>query len=178
MKTIGERVRELRKAKGFGRQGDLAKLVGVDQSVISDIENGAGFKADVLMRLCNHLGTTAEYLMLGEEAAAAGETELLGIYRKTNEAGREAMLAMAKGLKDRFPRHPMNMGDFENSRGKPVAAEVQQDTVDNEIDFPLPKTSLKKRDARAQNNSPAESRPSQSGKHTASSSKTSRSRRN
>lgn len=178
MKTIGERVRDLRKARGFGRQGDLAKLVGVDQSVISDIENGAGFKADVLMRLCEHLGTTAEYLMLGEESSAAGETELLGIYRKTSESGREAMLAMAKGLKDRFPRHPMNMGNMDNSRGKPVAEEVQQDTVDNEIDFPLPQTSMRKRATRAKDHPPTESRSSQGGKHTASPSKTSRSRGN
>lgn len=63
METIGARIKALR-GKKF-TQTTLGKAVGVDQSVISDIERGAGFKADLLMKICDALETTAEYLMRG-----------------------------------------------------------------------------------------------------------------
>lgn len=104
MKTIGERVRALRESKGFERQRDLANLVGVDQSVISDIERGAGFKAQVLMGLCEHLETTPEYVMLGDERNTLGEADLVSLYRNTSDEGRAAMLVMARSLKTSYPR--------------------------------------------------------------------------
>lgn len=60
--TVGARVRALR---GKRSQSQVAKDAGVDQSVISDIEGGAAFKATVLMGLCHALDTTPEYLMRG-----------------------------------------------------------------------------------------------------------------
>lgn len=64
MATVGERVRQLRKAKGL-TQPILAKAIGIDQSTLSDIERGARFGAETLMCLAEALGTTCEYLMRG-----------------------------------------------------------------------------------------------------------------
>lgn len=64
MGTIGQRIRELRKTRGM-TQPVLAKLVGIDQSTLSDIERGAGFSAEILMRLAENLDASAEYIMRG-----------------------------------------------------------------------------------------------------------------
>jgi transcriptional regulator with XRE-family HTH domain len=64
----GQRVRSLRKAKEM-TQPTLARLVGVNQSTLSDIENGSGFSAEILMKLAEHLESPAEYIMRGETAA-------------------------------------------------------------------------------------------------------------
>jgi transcriptional regulator with XRE-family HTH domain len=70
MGTIGERVRALRKARGL-TQPQLASEVGIDQSTVSDIERGKGFSAEILMRLCDALETTAEYIMRGNTHTAS-----------------------------------------------------------------------------------------------------------
>jgi transcriptional regulator with XRE-family HTH domain len=66
MATIGERIRDRRKALKL-RQGDLAAAVGLDQSTISDIERGRGFGADVLIRLSNALRVDPQFVMNGDE---------------------------------------------------------------------------------------------------------------
>lgn len=68
MATIGERIRDRRKALKL-RQGDLAERIGVDQSTVSDIERGKGFGADVLMRLSNALNVDPQFVMNGEEGS-------------------------------------------------------------------------------------------------------------
>ena len=68
MATIGERIRDRRKAMKL-RQGDLGGLVGLDQSTISDIERGQGFGADVLMRLSQALAIEPQFIMNGEEGS-------------------------------------------------------------------------------------------------------------
>lgn len=57
-------MRQLRKAKGL-TQPVLAKAVGIDQSTLSDIERGAGFSAEILMRLAEELEATCEFIMRG-----------------------------------------------------------------------------------------------------------------
>ena len=74
MGTIGERIRDRRKALKL-RQGDLAELIGVDQSTVSDIERGKGFGADVLMRLSSALRVGPQFVMNGDE----GSKEEMGL---------------------------------------------------------------------------------------------------
>ena len=63
----GEKIRSIRKAKGL-TQIQLAKLIGVDQSSLSDIESKqARFSAELLMRLCDELEVSAEMLMRGAD---------------------------------------------------------------------------------------------------------------
>jgi transcriptional regulator with XRE-family HTH domain len=188
MKTIGNRVRDLRKAKGFARQSDLGKLVGVDQSVISDIENGAGFKADVLMALCEHLDTTAEYLMLGEDQAGAGEAEILSLFRKTNDEGRIAMIVTARGLQAVYPRAEKVSTPLQKMGEMPIRDVVRTDTLvakqrkQKQVEYSISGTSKQKgtqgdkRTTTADTNT--ERQPSKRGKHAASPASTSRAGRN
>lgn len=58
----------MRKALGWNQE-DLASRLGVDQSTVSDIERGAGFSADLLMRMAESLGGTAALIMQGKDDA-------------------------------------------------------------------------------------------------------------
>lgn len=186
MKTIGNRVRDLRKAKGFARQGDLGRLVGVDQSVISDIENGAGFKADVLIALCEHLDTTAEYLMLGEDQTSQGEAEILSLYRKTNDEGRIAMIVTARGLRAAYPRVENVSTSLQKMGETRMQEVVPTDTLitnhPKQVEYSIQGTSKKKgaqRDERtAKTNPDTERKPPKRGKHAASPASAGGARRN
>jgi transcriptional regulator with XRE-family HTH domain len=68
MKTRGQRIRAMRKALGMN-QVELADKLGVDQSTVSDIENGKGFSSDLLMKLTEALGGTAALIMTGHDDA-------------------------------------------------------------------------------------------------------------
>ena len=68
MDTPGIRLRALRKQKGLS-QVQLSDIVGIDQSTISDIENGGGLSAEYMMRLCEALNTTPQYVMRGKSDA-------------------------------------------------------------------------------------------------------------
>lgn len=100
MATIGERIRDTRKALHL-RQGDLAESAGVDQSTISDIERGKGFGADVLMRLCAALHTDPYFLMLGEVNAHASEMRLLSLFRACSDADKTIVMESAAAFASR-----------------------------------------------------------------------------
>lgn len=67
METVGQRVRRLRRAKGWN-QTELGVQVGVDQSTLSDIESkDSAFSAALLMRLAEALEVSAGVIMLGHD---------------------------------------------------------------------------------------------------------------
>lgn len=67
--TRGSRIRTLRLALKLN-QTELAALIGVDQSTVSDIENGAGFSADLLMRLSDSLKVSPGIVMRGHDESS------------------------------------------------------------------------------------------------------------
>jgi transcriptional regulator with XRE-family HTH domain len=62
----GARINRLRKTKDLN-QTELAEKVGVDQSTVSDWENGAKFSADLLMLLSDVLGVSPSTIMRGQD---------------------------------------------------------------------------------------------------------------
>ena len=54
-KQLGHAIRQLRRKKGL-TQKQLAKLAGVRQPTVSDVENGKRSFTDILLRLLNSLG--------------------------------------------------------------------------------------------------------------------------
>lgn len=69
MEKPGTRIRAMRKALEMNQEA-LAERLGVDQSTVSDIERGAGFSADLLMRLVDTLGGSAAIIMRGRDDVA------------------------------------------------------------------------------------------------------------
>lgn len=84
MEAIGNRIRALRKALGMN-QVDLAEALGVNQSTVSDIENGAAFEARTLMRLSAALLKSPQFIMTGRAEAfelSELEAKMVSAYRK------------------------------------------------------------------------------------------------
>lgn len=83
MDTMGDRIQQLRQAKSLTQQ-ELAELVGVTKSAVSQWENGgtANVKLDVFLRLCDVLGTFPHYLVFGtqRDPAASGKFRKPGNY--------------------------------------------------------------------------------------------------
>lgn len=99
MKTIGERIRERRKAKGL-KQAQLAEAIGLDQSSISDIENkDPDFSARVLMKLADALEVTPEYIMRGTKVSVIEELEIVAIYKSLDGPRRDMLLNMLRPLR-------------------------------------------------------------------------------
>lgn len=97
--SIGQRIRALRKLRGLTQVG-LAKLVGLDQSTISDIERGANFGADVLQSLCEALETTSTYIMRGGRESDLYEAELLSLCRLLSEEELASAMRIIRALAD------------------------------------------------------------------------------
>jgi DNA-binding XRE family transcriptional regulator len=68
MRRLSERLSELRQRQGLS-QADLAKLIGVTRSTISQLESGLtkGPKPHHLIALAQALNTTVDYLVHGTE---------------------------------------------------------------------------------------------------------------
>lgn len=103
---IGQRIRALRLSRVPKlNQTELAALVNVDQSVISDIENGAGFKADLLMELCEALRTSPDFIMRGGSERAMQEAQLIGFFRECDDDGRAELMAAGLYLSGKTKRN-------------------------------------------------------------------------
>ena len=103
MKTMYERIRDLRIARGMS-QDDLAKAMGYsDRSMITKIEGG---KVDIsqkkIVAFAEILGTTPRYLMDGdpveEELESASEDQQM-LFRLAKTAKSEAIRAAIAVLK-------------------------------------------------------------------------------
>ncbi len=78
MVELGRKIRKLRLQAGMTLQS-LARLVGVSQSLISQVERGlASPSITTLRRLAGALGVPIAALFLGDEGASGGETDSLG----------------------------------------------------------------------------------------------------
>ena len=105
METIGERIKRIRDAKGVSR-GDLAKVVGLAYSSLSDLESGKARTTTVLHKIASALGVRVEWLETGkgsqdppepaddvdwadipgvQQAAALGEGAVVDEYAETHK---------------------------------------------------------------------------------------------
>lgn len=73
METMGDRIRQLRKARGL-TQDAFAKQVGVTKSAVSQWEDGStkNLKLATFLLVCEVLVTDPEYLIWGDDRAPAG----------------------------------------------------------------------------------------------------------
>jgi len=68
MATVGDRIREIREAKGMN-QDRLAAKAELSKGFLSDIENNKrNPSSDNLLRIANVLGASLDYLMKGESS--------------------------------------------------------------------------------------------------------------
>jgi transcriptional regulator with XRE-family HTH domain len=103
MASLAEKVVSLRVARRLTQAG-LAKLLGVSQSAISQIERGrtVSLSGEVLAGLCQHLHVTPQFL-LGDAAPGSPdadmlEAEALFMFRSMTQDRRRSALLMLRGL--------------------------------------------------------------------------------
>ena len=69
-KQIGARVRTQRECLGITREG-LCNYVNISPQFLSEIERGIkGVSAETLYKLCNGLGVSADYILMGKSNPA------------------------------------------------------------------------------------------------------------
>jgi len=86
--NIGSRIRSTREHLRYTQEG-LGKLVGVNTQHISDIERGeSGFTVAKLMRFCEILNISADYILFGKESAFDG-SPLLAAIKKLDDKERD-----------------------------------------------------------------------------------------
>lgn len=99
MKKLGDRVKELRDARQLS-QKQLAKLAGITQPSLSDIESGKtkgeDLKAPTLLGLASGLKADPEYLLNGKGDPL--QYQLIYVYKKLSHAGRDQLLGNANRI--------------------------------------------------------------------------------
>lgn len=75
-KQIGERCRKAREIVGY-TQEQLAEQIGVSTQFLSDAERGiTGMSVNTIIKLCNTLNISADFLLLGTEESSETESAL------------------------------------------------------------------------------------------------------
>ena len=67
---IGQRIREHRDSLGYTRE-QVSKIVDISPQFLSEVERGVkGVSSDMLRKLCDGLGLTADYVLWGKKSLA------------------------------------------------------------------------------------------------------------
>ncbi|MBK9154350.1 MAG: helix-turn-helix transcriptional regulator [Chloracidobacterium sp.] len=77
MATTGDRIREIREAKGL-TQDQLSELAGLSKGFLSDVEhNNKNLSSQGLLRIANALGASVDYLLRGETQEFSNNKEIV-----------------------------------------------------------------------------------------------------
>ena len=80
---IGERCRRARETAGY-TQEQLAERIGVSTQFLSDAERGVtGMSVNTIIKLCQVLNISADFLLLGKETTNSDE-KILSLYARIN----------------------------------------------------------------------------------------------
>lgn len=96
---IGQQIRTLRQQHRLSQQY-LAELVDSSVPYISQLECGAkGPSLSLLVRLADALGSTADYLLLGNQQNGEYLIDMMGLLNDCSEAERTVILDVARAVK-------------------------------------------------------------------------------
>jgi transcriptional regulator with XRE-family HTH domain len=109
----GKRIRALRVARGM-KQKDLARAIGIAAPSLSELETGKSKEPSgpVLAALCRVLQTNQDWLLTGKGTPGAyaaldgDQSELTAIWAALPDAGKAALIATARGLRDAYVSDP------------------------------------------------------------------------
>ena len=112
MKT---RLKEARKAAGMTQQ-EAAVCFDVSLGTYRNWEQGrVVMNGEQIKSAAELFGTDADYILMTDTSPEQFEEELVGLYRGLSDAGRAALLAIARDLGDIFPRIEEDMADEANA---------------------------------------------------------------
>ena len=97
MATTGDRIREIREARGM-TQDQLAVQADISKGFLSDVENNKrNISSDNLLRIANVLGASVDYLLRGETKESLRRTPIV-IPPELSQAAEEMGLSYAQTL--------------------------------------------------------------------------------
>lgn len=115
MKT---RLKEARKAAGMTQQ-EAAASFDVSLGTYRNWEQGrVVMNGEQIKGAAELFGTDADYILMTDASPEQFEVDLVDLYRGLNDAGREALLAIARDLVELFPRFEEGLAD--EVRAEPV----------------------------------------------------------
>lgn len=103
MNTLGSRLCYVRELRGLNQE-ELAKLAGVTQAAVSNLENRDSKSSSATPQLARALGIDAYWLATGEGAMDLGETlspdeqRLMDDYRSADPAAKESLALTARAF--------------------------------------------------------------------------------
>lgn len=110
MQTVWQRIRSARQNAGYTNQGEFAKLLGISQGALSEIESGESKlpSSPVLLRMSELLRKSPRWIIYGEDGdlklPTAEEIALLDAYRSMSAEGKAAMVVTAQALAKKTER--------------------------------------------------------------------------
>lgn len=97
MATVGERIREVREARGW-TQEKLAEEAKISKSFLSEVENkGSNISLDLLLRVATVLNASVEYLATGAGEQSNARKPVV-IPRELSEAAEQLHLSFQEAL--------------------------------------------------------------------------------
>src|ERR1700733_11521220 len=97
MATVGERIKQVREARGW-TQDKLADEAKISRGFLSDVEkHGKNISLELLLRVANALGASVAYLATGE-GTQVGERKPIEIPHELSEAAQELHLSYPETL--------------------------------------------------------------------------------
>jgi len=104
MQTPGQRIKWARENAGYFKQTEFAKLCGLSQASLSEIEKGETKlpNAEAALIMCELTGVTLRWIIYGEDGEinipTKQEQELLTKLRAMDDKSRQALLDMARAI--------------------------------------------------------------------------------
>lgn len=107
LRYIGEEIQRVRRRRGM-TQEDLATVVGVSQTHVSNIEKGKAADAETARRLCDLLEIDFSGLVAVAVGAASGAQREIREDPALNGADRDLLLKIYQIMRERGPLVPVN----------------------------------------------------------------------
>lgn len=96
---IGERIKQLRIERSMSR-AELGTLIGATARCIGNIERGSGkFKTAVIMRICENLGVSADYVLFGARDPLTAISSLYGFTHEQAQLTLDIVMRVIEFLK-------------------------------------------------------------------------------
>lgn len=99
-KAAGERIRAIRKKKGYSRDV-MSADIGISGKFLYEIEKGKkGFSSDVLLRIADYLEVGCDYIMTGKIINAGCSTDIIDEMTWLDEKQKMKMARLIKMSKE------------------------------------------------------------------------------
>lgn len=92
---VGERVAKIRKSKNLSK-AKFGELIGISGQYVGMIEKGAGISAETIVKICQAMCVSADYILFGNIDPASITNSFKGVTSEQMELALDILKRMAK----------------------------------------------------------------------------------